>query len=1806
MSARFIGLLFLLRTAVESISVTSVSTLPGYTATTNSRGSFMGGSWIGFYGDFTNPGNHLVKSDPSLYKIKVGTGICSVNTLYCTSTFLNCTVPPAIPGANPAVLITMSYNNLQISIPVAFRTFTYSLYSTPYILNVNPIEACPGDSISFFGRWMTNYYSLIVGMSVNQTSMSYINNGTLNYWGWINATGTVRNNKHGDENAYVTLMAGYGISFGVSQTSWMGTQYEYSYYETNPLIPYNFRTLARIDSISNHEGSMAGGLTITINGAGFSTVASQYAIYIDQSSCTVATAAYNQVTCVTQPQSAESVLGPALGNAGLRREVWYSTLQFNQLEGIVPPAYTTIIANPMLPYDEGINIKSRLYGFFSPPVQAQYTFYVSSDGPVVVYLNQNSMVKSMTPSTLIINSTTVGLPMERFVFPSTISRSIQLTYPSYLEVQHVTAHALSHFSMGVLITPAFLNNLAPNILEITIYPTSIIREIQIVTISGLTYPTGGTLVFTYGGVSLSPIAWNSASKTWLASSCQNVFNSLNIGQMLCSLTTTPTSLIYTVTFNFPLYSPRSPISVLPATIIPNTMRVTVIKNKGTYGLFGNFTVQLGSGAITPPFAFGMNLAQLQLSLNMFYPQLQNQLLIQGTCNGDLIDYWFYVPYYIYNSPSLSIGNGKLFTIGTSYLYGGNLEDTLVTSTNILYQSNNRMSPNDGTYYNIIPSDFLSPYYTTPQLVMSINGVSALCRGDCSFMYKSTLSPIITDFKYFGNSLTITGDQFSNIELISFAYQQCVLLSNNQTFISCLCNQGVAGSYYPLVLITGKGFALISTQKLISIPLAISSVHPTVGSLSGGTQITINGIGFPLNINSVNPFTVKIGNSPCTISSSTVNRIICTTTGWTTNNILVVTVGTLTATNTDFQYSTTGSVTVLSITPSYASTIVNTPLTIVGQGFSYNAASISVTIGPYICMITAVTPTQINCDINGGAQGMYTLTVGTPYGYATFTPPTTSQFELKLEITSTSIRNGSIMGGGILIINGYGFSVKGDYMYILLGDQDSICEIDTVYNDTTLACIIPAAGNKNIGQDYPIMLFGRLEDMATCPNTCLFQWSGSATPYITSITPSAQIGFTAGQSATLCGGGLGTDITKIVISYAIALATVTSATGTCVTITVPYAIGSSLNLTLHVDGEGDGLVEVSNIKNNLFVNSISPTIISQGGADIVINGGGFYSGMAITFGTVPCSVINLTPTAVTCTAGGSTATAAQSLKIGGNTILSTLNAPLTVTYTYRIQVTSAAVNTGTGVAGYQIVIGITNLNTVVPKLPKVTSASVMLGNYPCTLIGLPTGANANCVPTGPPGTYLIRLSLGNIGYATSSISYKIPLSIGGIFAASSSYGGGVMLTISGSGLGPGTTFTICGLSAQILSTQGSIAHINSPLMPTTYSLNQYNIVTASSLVTHYTIISNIAVGSANAFDGNANSWYTGNNPPQTFMFIGVDVGVGFKFNLNSFKFLGGMACGQYYASLAGTILQASNDGINWVNLFTFYVVSNWWNQWTVPLSDNVSYRFFRLYQPNRASNYAINEIAITGILFLDYNLPDLTCPVTATFNGATSTSSTLLTYTSNYTTVIDSINPRYGTKAGGTIVTFTGAGFQNDPNLVNVLIDNINCTILNVTATTISCMTAPQNNCIKNSLSIYFVSRGYASTRGLTFMYADNWSSATTWGGEVPPRAGESVDIPPCTTVILDTITPLLNLILIEGSLIFLDEGEYGYVSLDANYIFISTGLMQVGTETNPYTGYTDITIHGDVHSPALPIYGNSFLIVRYGTLDLHGSPKLPT
>lgn len=83
--------------------------------------------------------------------------------------------------------------------------------------------------------------------------------------------------------------------------------------------------------------------------------------------------------------------------------------------------------------------------------------------------------------------------------------------------------------------------------------------------------------------------------------------------------------------------------------------------------------------------------------------------------------------------------------------------------------------------------------------------------------------------------------------------------------------------------------------------------------------------------------------------------------------------------------------------------------------------------------------------------------------------------------------------------------------------------------------------------------------------------------------------------------------------------------------------------------------------------------------------------------------------------------------------------------------------------------------------------------------------------------------------------------------------------------------------------------------------------------------------------------------------------------------------------------------------------------------------------------------------------------------------------------------------------------------------------------------------------------------------------------------------------------------MVEGSLIFAPDPNPNHERyIDAHYIFLHKGYMEVGTEEHPYTSKLTITMHGNVSTPFLPIFGNKCLAVKESVLDMHGVERIPT
>lgn len=199
-----------------------------------------------------------------------------------------------------------------------------------------------------------------------------------------------------------------------------------------------------------------------------------------------------------------------------------------------------------------------------------------------------------------------------------------------------------------------------------------------------------------------------------------------------------------------------------------------------------------------------------------------------------------------------------------------------------------------------------------------------------------------------------------------------------------------------------------------------------------------------------------------------------------------------------------------------------------------------------------------------------------------------------------------------------------------------------------------------------------------------------------------------------------------------------------------------------------------------------------------------------------------------------------------------------------------------------------------------------------------------------------------------------------------------------------------------------------------------------------------------------------------------------------------------------------------------------------------------------------------------------CSITVSYNGVSETSSGHLQLTSELTPHITDLSPTVGGTAGGTTVILTGTGFFPlnvtnaaglDENDIVVTIDQTVCAWygyeFQLSETSLRCRTSEHRTTLQAIVQVFVRGKGYAvhSGRAMTFEYIDRWSSPYTWGGSSSlPVEGESVYIRLGQTVFLDISPPVLNLVLIEGTLIFEDEQD---LHLQAKYIFVNGGNLQV-------------------------------------------------
>ena len=171
------------------------------------------------------------------------------------------------------------------------------------------------------------------------------------------------------------------------------------------------------------------------------------------------------------------------------------------------------------------------------------------------------------------------------------------------------------------------------------------------------------------------------------------------------------------------------------------------------------------------------------------------------------------------------------------------------------------------------------------------------------------------------------------------------------------------------------------------------------------------------------------------------------------------------------------------------------------------------------------------------------------------------------------------------------------------------------------------------------------------------------------------------------------------------------------------------------------------------------------------------------------------------------------------------------------------------------------------------------------------------------------------------------------------------------------------------------------------------------------------------------------------------------------------------------------------------------------------------------------------MYTNFNA-DLTsnkCDLKIVQNSQELTQNEAVEYKLDATPKVTNLSPVLGPTNGNTALTITGQNFSN----CQVFIDDIECAIQSSTTTSISCLTGARPTYTESQLKVQ-CDTGFAMTQNNSFLYIDRWSESQTWGGELPPVEGESVHIPKGQTLLVDVSPPKLNLVTIEGTMMFED------------------------------------------------------------------------
>ncbi|XP_076865903.1 fibrocystin-L-like isoform X2 [Brachyhypopomus gauderio] len=1091
-----------------------------------------------------------------------------------------------------------------------------------------------------------------------------------------------------------------------------------------------------------------------------------------------------------------------------------------------------------------------------------------------------------------------------------------------------------------------------------------------------------------------------------------------------------------------------------------------------------------------------------------------------------------------------------------------------------------------------------------------------------FIYDNGLTAIITDVSpqtttVLGNrTLNITGTNFESRtdgSAVLVGDTECAVLLWHNDIITCHLPPLPPAVYSISVRVGNRGYPQISTgvNTTIEYVLHVTGLSPQQGSLYGGTIVTITGSGFSSVLEDNH---VTLGNTRCEVTNSWDDQLECVT----QNNEQTYTV---TNEGFDFNYGQGYAWTPAVVMASVGDTVVwkwgNLPYV---WGLAYRVFSVA---SPSSTTFDGV---SFSSGITRTATGFFSYRFTTPgvYYYSSGYIDSANQRSMQGVVNVRPLEERS----SLLQVTVGGFLALQHLGPVSTSRAESDCEASPV---------CPGSNGTFTGSN------GTSTGSNGTSTGIYFRFSTCASPVVSSISPSQG---TAHDTIIIHGSGFSNTSCANKVMIGNASCHVNSSTSTEMTCVLSpdsgATVGTLLPVSVRVNNLGTSILTMPRESARRFVvlpvvDNVSPAAGSTTGyTRLVVSGSGLTGGV-VTVAGAQCVTVSSNYTHITCDTSPSPAhTGDVSVLVGG--VSSSCSNDCSYEYSNSLAPTVFSIYPS-WVSGNLTTVFVNGsgfgdlLEDIVVYANNIMLDVIELADDNVTL-------SVGPLPAGPHALLVVVLSKGR-AYGDATLT-SLPLA--SLQPTSGSLAGGTPLTITGNGFIAGNTSVMLGscpcaiqqvtpfmvqcLTCANVESQvkvnirvfGVFEVIYSPLS-FKYTHQQTPEITS---VVFEVIYSPLSFNYTHQQTPEITSVSPDTGPSGTVITVS---GTGFGSDAGLVLLtIAGVSCD--VSSIMDTEVQCTvgaHPGGTYPVKLHHRVKGDALTQ------ANFTYEL-RLTQvvPNEGSYGGGVLVAVQGSGFDPQSSRVLICSRECNVSRNASNSSTLYcevppnngtqleepcsvtvlntrgsvyqtnsyTYKTSLTPVVTDVSPRRGGTAGGTVLTISGSGFSGGN--VTVTIAGSVCDVLSANDTQVICMTGSQPKSQLTNIRLQVGDRGVAQTNHSDFFYIDVWSSRYTWGGESPPEAGMFAVITKGQTILLDVSTPVLKMLLIQGGKLIFDEAD---IELQAENILITDGgALQIGTEDLPFQHKAIITLHGQLRSPELPIYGAKTLGIREGVLDLHGIP----